>query len=190
MQMQLKRPYCRRPRLSQLLNYRTLPPTGSRQIQITEVTVTSDLKVPAFSGGKSKLGDFWEMFMSLINQGVEPTNIIYTHTVPVRLKANDCKVKVNAMLDNGSIETFINEEVAGVFGLQESYHPVTLNVLNNEVDTFQSIPLQVIIENLFEEISKVIKVRTCPKKVTGNYKVESWKQIKDRLSHRKEYDFA
>ena len=127
--------------------------------------------------------------MSLINQRVEPKNIIYTHTVPVWLKANDCKVKVNAMLDDGSNETFINEEVAGDFGLQENYHPVTINVLNNEVETFQSIPLQKIIESLVEEIRKDIKVY-CPKKVTGNYKVESWKQIKDRLFHRKEYDFA
>ena len=32
-------------------------------------------------------------------------------TVPVWSKANDCKVKVNAMLDDGSNETFIDEEV-------------------------------------------------------------------------------
>ena len=28
-----------------------------------------------FSGEKSKFEDFWEMFMSLVDQGVEPTNI-------------------------------------------------------------------------------------------------------------------
>ena len=33
------------------------------------------LKVPVFSGEKSKFEDFWEMFLSLVDQGVEPTNI-------------------------------------------------------------------------------------------------------------------
>lgn len=66
-------------------------------------------------------------------------------TVPVWLKANDCKVKVNAILEDGSNETFLNEEVAGVLGLKERYQTVTVNVLNNEVETFQSMPLDVTI---------------------------------------------
>ena len=33
------------------------------------------LKVPAFSGEKSKLEDFWKTFMCLVDQGVEPKNI-------------------------------------------------------------------------------------------------------------------
>ena len=40
------------------------------------------------------------------------------------------------MFDDGSNETFINEEVAGVLGLKERYHTVTVNILNNEVETF------------------------------------------------------
>ena len=100
------------------------------------------------------------------------------------LKANDRKVKVNALLDDGSNETFINEEVAGVLGLKERYHTVTVNVLNNEVETFQSMPLDVTIESLDGEFSKDIKVKTCPKRVTRNYKVENWKQRIDGLTLR------
>ena len=33
------------------------------------------LKVPVFSGEKSKFEDFWEMFLSLVDQGGEPANI-------------------------------------------------------------------------------------------------------------------
>ena len=40
------------------------------------------------------------------------------------------------------------------------------------------------------EFSKGIKVKTFPKRVTGNYKVENWKQSKNRWSHLKECDFA
>ena len=104
------------------------------------------------------------------------TETISLRSVPVWLKANDCKVKVNALLDDGSNETFISEEVAGVLGLKERYHTVTVNVLNNVVETFQSMPLDVTIESLDEEFSKDIKVKTCPKRVTGNYRVENWKQ--------------
>ena len=39
-------------------------------------------------------------------------------TVPVWMKANGRKVKINAILDDASNETFLNEEVAGVLGLQ------------------------------------------------------------------------
>jgi len=118
------------------------------------------------------------------------TEALSLRTVPVWLKANDRKVKVNAMLDDGSNETFLNEEVAGVLSLKERYRTVTVNVLNNEVETFQSMPLDVTIESLDGEFSKDIKVKTCPKRVTGNYKLQYWKQGKDRWSHLKECDFA
>ena len=55
---------------------------------------------------------------------------------------------MNALLDDGSNETFINEDVAGVLGLKERYHTVTVSVLNNEVETCKSIPLDVTIESL------------------------------------------
>ena len=91
------------------------------------------------------------------------------------LKANDRKVKVNAILDDGSNETFWNEEVAGILGLKEGYQTVTVNVLNNEVETFQSMPLEVTVESLDGEFSGDIKVKTCPQRITGNYKAENWK---------------
>lgn len=61
-------------------------------------------------------------------------------TVPVWLKANKRKIKVNAILDDASNETFLNEEVAGALGLSEPFETVKVHVLNNEVETFQSMP--------------------------------------------------
>ena len=109
--------------------------------------------------------------------------------MPVWLKANDCKVKVNAIMDDGSNETFLNEEVAGVLGLKERHQTVTVNVLDNEVETFQSIPLEVTVESLDGEFSVDIKVKTCPQRVTGNYKAEKWKQSRERWPHLKECNF-
>ena len=48
-----------------------------------------------------------------------PTESYSLQTVPVWMKANGRKVKINAILDDGSNETFLNEEVAGALGLQE-----------------------------------------------------------------------
>lgn len=118
------------------------------------------------------------------------TEAFSLRTVPVWLKGNGRKVKVNALLDDGSNETFLNEEIAGVLGLKERYQTVKVNVLNNEVETFQSMPLEVTIESLDGEFCKDIKVKTCPKRVTGDYKVENWRQSKDRWVHLRECDFA
>ena len=110
-------------------------------------------------------------------------------TVPMWLKANDHKVKVNAILDDGSNETFLNEEVAGILGLKESYQTVTVNVLNNEVETFQSMPLEVTVESLDGEFSEDIKVKTCPQQVTRTYKAENRKQSHEKWPHLTECDF-
>lgn len=64
-------------------------------------------------------------------------------TVPVWLKSSGKKVKVNAILDDGSNETFLNEEVANYLGLQAPFQKVQVHVLNNAVDTFQSMPLRI-----------------------------------------------
>ena len=37
------------------------------------------LKVPIFDGKKSKLEDFWGLFLSLVDQGGEPPNIARMH---------------------------------------------------------------------------------------------------------------
>ena len=52
------------------------------------------------------------------------------------------------------------------------------------------MPLDVTTESPDGEFIKDIKVKTCPKRVTGNYKVENWKQSKDRWSHLKDCDFS
>ena len=78
------------------------------------------------------------------------------------MKANGRKVKINAILDDASNETFLNEEVAGVLGLQEPFQKVQVHVLNDTVETFQSMPLKIEIESVDGQFSKEISVKTCP----------------------------
>ncbi len=104
-------------------------------------------------------------------------------TVPVWLKKNNRKVKVNAILDDASNKTFLNEEGAGMLGIQEPFQTVKVHVLNNEVETFQSMPVNVTIESVDGQFSKSIDIKTCPRKVTGNYKMEDWRDSKKNWNH-------
>ena len=53
------------------------------------------------------------------------TEALSLRTIPVWLKANNRKVKVNALLDDASNETFLNAEVAGVLDIQEPFSQST-----------------------------------------------------------------
>lgn len=111
-------------------------------------------------------------------------------TIPVWLKANGKKVRVNAILDDAFNESFLNEQVAGALGLQEPFLTVKVHVLNNEVETFQSMPVNIVIESVDGQYAKEIGVKTCPQKVTGTYKVEDWSQSKSNWPHLQRCDFA
>ena len=51
----------------------------------------------------------------------KPTESYSLRTVPVWMKANGRKVKINAILDDASNETFLNEEVAGELHLSRKF---------------------------------------------------------------------
>ena len=95
-------------------------------------------------------------------------------TVPVWVKGNGKKVKVNAILDDASNESFMNEEVAGLLGLKATWQTVQVRALNDSVKTFKSMPLQIEIESVDRQFTKTIDVQTCPKAVTGSYRVVDW----------------
>ena len=86
--------------------------------------------------------------------------------------------------------TFLNEEVAGVLGLQEPFQKVQVHVLNDTVETFQSMPLTIEIESVDGQFSKEISVKTCPQKVTGNYRVVNWTEHQNKRPHLTQCSFA
>ena len=92
------------------------------------------------------------------------------------IKAQGKKVKVNAILEDASNESFLNEKVAGALGLKESYQTVKVHVLNNSVETFQAMPLKIEIESVNGQFDKEIEVKSCPHSVTRNYQVEIGEQ--------------
>ena len=99
-------------------------------------------------------------------------------------------MKVNAILDDASNGTILNEEVAGVLGLQEFFQKVQVHILNDSEETFQSMPLKIEIESFDGKFSKEISVKTCPQKVTGNYRVVNWTEHQNKWPHMTQCSFA
>ena len=129
------------------------------------------------------------------SRAVTTCNSRYSHeayslrTIPVWVKAQGKKLKVKAILDDASNESFLNEELAGALGLKESYQTVKVHVMNNSVEIFQTIPLTIEIESVNGQFIKKIEVKTCPRNVTGGYQVEDWRASQNKWPHLAEYEF-
>ena len=104
-------------------------------------------------------------------------------TVPVWLKANGQKIRVNAVLDDASSASYISEEVAGVLGLSAPYEPVTVQVLNENIETFDTMPVDLILEHSDGNVQVPFQAFTCPRQITGSYKVVDWRRYQKRWSH-------
>ena len=75
------------------------------------------------------------------------------------MKANGRKVKINAILDDASNETFLKEAVSGILGLQEPFEKDQVYVLNDTVETFQYMPIKIEIESVDGKFSKEISAK-------------------------------
>ena len=101
--------------------------------------------------------------------------------MPVWVKSNG-KVKINAILDDALNETFLNVIWLGCWGCKsQPYEKVKVHVLNDSVETFNSMPITVTIETVDGQFSNEMRVRTCPRKTTENYRVKGWSE------HQKEW---
>ena len=85
---------------------------------------------------------------------------------------------------------FLNENVAGVLGLQEPFQKVQVHVLNDTVEIFQSMPFKTEIESVDGQFSEEISMKTCPQKVTGNYRVVNWTEHQNKWPHLTQWSFA
>ena len=99
------------------------------------------------------------------------------------LSAKGKKIKVNTVLDNVSTVSYVNEEVAGALGLSATYEKVTVNVLNENVETFDSMPVSLILESCDGKVKIPFKALNCPRRVTGSYKIVDWQKYQDRWPH-------
>ena len=117
------------------------------------------------------------------------SELVSLRTIPVWIKGNGKKVKVNAVLDDASTGTFLNEEIAIALGLQSAYERVTVRVLNETVESFDTMPVEITLESVDGQTSMALNVYTCPRNVTGSYQAVNWNLYKDQWSYLSSIEF-
>ena len=156
-----KEPYSNRPEMDTLLTTSvTYVTEGKGQSQQTSMTTTDDYR----------------------------PDYIALRTIPVILRNGDRSLKVNALLDDGSTKSYINADVAAELGLQGKTEKVMVNVLNGQVETFESKPVEFQLESMNGSVNMTVNAYTA-NRVTGDMRVFDWNKCKIRWPYLKNIDF-
>ena len=86
---------------------------------------------------------------------------------------------MNALFGDAISVWYVNEELAGVRRLSVKYEEVTVNVLNDTVQTFDGMLLKMNLESCDGNIRIPLKALTCSRGVTGSYKAVDWLKYQD-----------
>ena len=141
------------------LHHRLLhQPSKETELKTADLNSTHSIAVKALNEISSKQTTSgtdrnkpWQQTTTTANN-VPTTDFIALRTVPIILKNGNRSIKVNALLDDASTKTYINADVAAELGLQGKTERVTVNVLNGQVETFETRPVDVQLESLIGDI--------------------------------------
>ena len=118
----------------------------------------------------------------------ETTGNIALRTIPVYIKNGNRKLQVNALLDDASTKTYINTDVAAELGLRGCLQKVNVSVLNGRVETFETSPVECVIESLDGKSCFKVTAFTA-NRVTGNMRVTDWNICAKMWPHLKGLPF-
>ena len=85
-------------------------------------------------------------------------------------------MKVNTLLDDASTQSYINADIAAQLGLQGKFQQVTVNVLNGQIKTFVTMPVEFELESLNGSGDMKMSAFTAAR-VTGNMNVVKWSDL-------------
>ena len=123
----------------------------------------------------------------MVHEDYQP-DFIALRTVPVMVKSGGKSIKVNALLDDASTKTYINSDVAAELGLQGKTERVTVNVLNGQIKTFNTRPIEVQLESLCGNVRTNVTAFTADQ-VTGDMEAVNWNKYKRNWPHLKNIVF-
>ena len=109
-------------------------------------------------------------------------------TIPVYLKSGNRKLKVNALLDDASTKTYLNSDVASELNLQGKLQKIKVSVLNGQVETFETLPVDCIIESLDGKVQVKVTAFTTGR-VTGSMKAFDWNLCAEKWPHLRGLQF-
>ena len=101
---------------------------------------------------------------------------------------NHQKVKVNALLDDGSSGTYLNRNNAGELDLKGRPHKLTVNVLNDNQEKLAASVVEFMISSSDGKVSKLASAYTA-EGVTGSMQVVDWSKHKHKWKPMKGINF-
>ena len=117
-----------------------------------------------------------------------PSEFVALRTVPVYLANGGKRVKVNALLDEGSSRSYLNSDVAAELGLEGRPHELTVKVLNDNQEKLDSSVVEFMINSLDGKVRKPASAYTT-ERVTGHMQVVDWSLYKSKWKHLKGIKF-
>ena len=88
------------------------------------------------------------------------SDFISLRTVLVVVCNDNIRMTVNALLDDASTKTYINNDVAEQLELKGIPKHVRVNVLNNQVRTFKTLPVEFNLESVNGKIKDRVSAHT------------------------------
>ncbi|CAB4020872.1 Nucleotide-binding oligomerization domain-containing 2 [Paramuricea clavata] len=144
----------------------------SNHHQLLHETGTRDQKKKVNQDGEAK-----------ISQSPPSHNLISQSQSVPDLKADENSSGTEKKTYVATLASKIVEEVAGVLGLSAPYEPVTVQVLNENIETFDTKSVDLILENSDGNVQVPFQAFRCPRQITGSYKVVDWRRYQKRWLH-------
>ena len=115
--------------------------------------------------------------------------IISLRTIPVRIQSKGKEVLVNALLDDGSTQTFINSDIVETLNLvRQEQTNISVGVLNGTTENFRTSSVEFTISSMDRKKTFDISAMTTDR-VTGDLKPIDWKHHAKKFAHLKSIPF-
>ena len=92
------------------------------------------------------------------------------------------RLVLNSLLDDASTKTYINGDVADKLELEKTVQKITVNVLNDEEDSFQTMPVEFDLQSVHGKTNARISAFTATR-VTGKMWPVNWKMQVAKWEH-------
>lgn len=105
--------------------------------------------------------------------------VVALQTVPLILKNGNKRILVNCFLDEGSDNSYINEDLIEESGVRGQKEQIIVNVANDQQVNFMSMTFEVGLESIDGRVNRPIVAKTS-QKICGGMKPVDWMKIKHK----------
>ena len=113
---------------------------------------------------------------------------VMLRTIPIRLRKDRKNVTVNALLDDGSTQSYLNSDVAAELGISTKQFKVAVSTLNGRVEELQTMSVECQVESLDGSYIAPFSAITADQ-VTGDMKAHDWRLDCSKYAHLAEIPF-